>query len=647
MCDKGCNNGGSCSGPNTCSCVSPWIGKYCDYNGPCGAVSVSMNPADSTKTYTLKLATHEIEDYLNNQACSYTFTSTDANYVIRAKLTTGTIEDNDLIEIYSGGDKILETNADYFKYDIQFVESSIIFQFTSDASGRGSGFHLYVSLVAKPAEPRLMGYVKTDTYDIDAYQPNLNSFGTLFLPTSSLPGFFWLDLHYDAAINPGTDRVLIFDGQLSTDPVIANVSEEWEGGRDLYVSIASAIKVGFQSGDFKIDDLMGNGTHSSTGSGFKLYFQQNKSLDCNGPLTDSGTSGIIETAFFPNGQYNYDQSCTWLITTDPGYQIWLQGETGILELSADFLEVYDGSSDSDPLLNSTSSNNITFGFITTGNTAFVRFTSNSPYKGGNGFRIVWKRIVYVPIYSFQNGDYEADWTVDVLYGPPTINGDNSLSLLKTIAVTGAVSAGAIWSNTGLNVSNIVVKVTAEIQTAYESDGLGIFLSRPESIKSCANEVFCVDSNSFSGVSVIAQKSDSSIISFFNDSTTNVDNSQCNGVVVYPCTGYSFGEVFELYMSVIDGYQLSIYGCPTSQGCITSKYLYNMGFDISQMGELLTLGVTAYNSYNSQSFVKLRSIETYIGEECNPACPSTAVCVGENQCTCLPGYTGINCDIRKF
>ena len=432
ICSQTCQNGGTCSGPDTCSCVAGFLGRFCEHPTCSGDRTINVDPTVSTSGYVAPDSYLE-EEYFENQNCAWVISSTDPSYIVTFHLVTGTIDDNDLITVSSNGQQILQTSGDHFKIFMATDTSSIRVTFVTDGNGlRGSGFRLDYILEPAPANPQISGYLNNHEYESERYWANQDQ--TVLL--SAAAGYsFSLDLSTDAFFNPQTETVLIYDGSSNGSPLIVNESRT--DTRVFYTATSNSLLINF------ISDAELAANESFTGFKLKFVFHP-LTPACSTPVAVSDSGGVVMSEGFPIGNYKSNENCTW--TIDVSFDlIWLEFQTGFMDQDADIVTIYDGSTTSDPILIQTSSDNITFATISNSSVILVTFSSDAPYRTGNGWQINYIRVTYSSIFSYNNADLTY-WNVKVPYAAtPTVDGSGAVVLLQQAASGVASSASMAHS----------------------------------------------------------------------------------------------------------------------------------------------------------------------------------------------------------
>lgn len=106
--------------------------------------------------------------------------------------------------------------------------------------------------------------------------------------------------------------------------------------------------------------------------------------NCEGPKTLTSLSGSIEDGSSQNYYYENDVNCSWLISPQTNEDsvkfIEIDFHYFSTEEEMDVVRLYDGNSESDPLLGEFSGNTIPISLVSTGNEVLVTFSSNSSIR---------------------------------------------------------------------------------------------------------------------------------------------------------------------------------------------------------------------------------------------------------------------------
>jgi hypothetical protein len=130
---------------------------------------------------------------------------------------------------------------------------------------------------------------------------------------------------------------------------------------------------------------------SLTAAGFTAVYQA-VFVDCSGAVTLTADDGAFGDGSGPGVDYPNGQTCSWLIDAPVGSTVQVTAVYYDLESSFDYVDVYDGADANATLLVSWSGAGTNDVQVTTGNQAFVEFTTDSsvPYPG------FWVEYEFVP-----------------------------------------------------------------------------------------------------------------------------------------------------------------------------------------------------------------------------------------------------------
>ncbi|XP_078667406.1 bone morphogenetic protein 1-like [Branchiostoma floridae x Branchiostoma belcheri] len=115
---------------------------------------------------------------------------------------------------------------------------------------------------------------------------------------------------------------------------------------------------------------------------------QGNAAGCGGNLT-TPTGGPVTSPNYPSN-YGNDENCEWLITAPEGSIIRLTFGSFNTEENYDFLDIYDGASDSAAVIQRLTGQQSVSPVISTSNSMFLRFTSDDIYTR-QGFQFSYTR----------------------------------------------------------------------------------------------------------------------------------------------------------------------------------------------------------------------------------------------------------------
>lgn len=170
------------------------------------------------------------------------------------------------------------------------------------------------------------------------------------------------------------DTVTIYNGNSAASPILGTFS-----GNTVPANIVSATNEVFIT--FK-----SNG--SNTANGWNLQYQSIDPPTCSGQTTFIAASGTFNDGSANGVNYTDGNNCSWLITPPGVFSIDLSFNYFDTEFNFDFVTVYEGSTNSDPVLGTFSGNNIPSTISANGGAMLVEFTSDQ-FVNANGFEATY------------------------------------------------------------------------------------------------------------------------------------------------------------------------------------------------------------------------------------------------------------------
>ncbi|XP_016093659.1 cubilin [Sinocyclocheilus grahami] len=380
-----CQNGGTCiDGINgyTCTCTSQWTGPQCQtpqqecggvLESPAGTFSYPMNPGTG--------------DYDHQVSCAWVI-RTDPSKILRITFPFFDIENSascnfDFLQVHDGESASAFMIGKYCgtaaPAELFSSHNSLYFWFRSDHSVSGRGF-----TVAWQSQAPVCGGELTNTYgDIKSpgypgnYPPNRDCYWMVNVNPGLLITFAFGTLSLEHHDNCNFDYLEIRDGLLPEDPVLGK-----------YCSTASppplqttgpSAWIRFHS-DFSISDR-----------GFHITYTTSPSdPGCGGVFTD--TEGIIISPNWPNN-YAHNRQCIYIIRMPRSEQVALNFTHMDLETHSgclfDFVEVRDGTGETDPLIGKYCGSTLPAPILSTTNGLWIRFKSDSSVSRA-GFRAMYE-----------------------------------------------------------------------------------------------------------------------------------------------------------------------------------------------------------------------------------------------------------------
>ncbi|XP_066579431.1 cubilin [Amia ocellicauda] len=380
-----CQNGGTCTdGINgyTCTCTNQWTGPQCQtaqqvcggyLTAPAGTFSYPNTPGG--------------DQYDHQVSCAWVV-QTSSDKILRITFPHFHLEDStncnfDFLQVHDGDSasafmigKYCGSNA---PAELFSSHNSLYFWFRSDHSINADGF----TVAWESREPECGGEL-TGTYgSINSpgypgnYPPSRDCYWMVNVNPGLLITFVFGTLSIEEHENCNFDYLEIKDGLLPEDPVL---------GKYCSTSLPAPLQtsgpvawVHFHS-DFTVTDR-----------GFHIMYTTSPSdPGCGGTYTDS--EGVIISPNWPN-PYANNRQCIYIIRQPANEVIFLNFTNMDLEVHSgcafDYVEVRDGSSETDPLIGKYCSSILPAPVTSTSNTLWIKFKSDASLTRG-GFRAIYQ-----------------------------------------------------------------------------------------------------------------------------------------------------------------------------------------------------------------------------------------------------------------
>lgn len=381
-----CQNGGTCvedavAQSYTCTCPTQFEGRFCErQKSGCNAVlrgttgSLEYPPANSSQ-------------YENNARCAWLI-RTNREMVLNITFSKFSLEESatcafDFLQIHDGSNSAAQILGRFCGSQLpkggNFLSTrdSLYLFFRSDASHTNDGFKLSWTTV----EGVCGEYIETNSYGTIAspgspgnYPPSRDCWWRLSAPPGKRIHLHFLTMRIESHVDCGFDYLAIHDGHQEESQVLekfCNTSHP-----EPFVSPGHELSLHFHS------------DATNTDTGFQIHYSVVEGIPgCGGTFT--GLSGEISSPV-KDGEYHNNLECEYLIKLAPGSRISIEFNEFSLEYhsdcSFDFLELYEGGSDRDPLVRRYCGQEVPNSYQSQGNKLLFKFKSDysNPSKG---FRI--------------------------------------------------------------------------------------------------------------------------------------------------------------------------------------------------------------------------------------------------------------------
>ncbi|KAG2458577.1 CUBN protein, partial [Polypterus senegalus] len=380
-----CQNGGQCiDGINGyfCNCTSSWTGPQCQTpQQVCGGYLTGQSGTFSYPN------TPGGEQYDHQVSCAWVI-RTDSDKIVHITFPYFSLESSvncnfDFLQIHDGESASSHMIGKYCGNtrppDIASSHNSLYFWFRSDHSVSAGGFTVAWDSRAPECGGELTatyGSVYSPGYPGN-YPPNRDCYWTVSVSPGLLITFAFGTLSLEHHANCSFDYLEIRDGLLPEDDILG-----------LYCSTGSPAPlrttgpyawIHFHS-DFSVTDR-----------GFHITYTTSPSdPGCGGTFTDS--EGILISPNWPNAYAN-NRQCIYIIRLPANEVVSLNFTHLDLEshtsCSFDYVEVRDGSSETDPLIGKYCGTSAPAPITSSSNKLWIKFKSDASVTRG-GFRAIYK-----------------------------------------------------------------------------------------------------------------------------------------------------------------------------------------------------------------------------------------------------------------
>ncbi|MCO4771481.1 MAG: hypothetical protein KDA24_15720, partial [Deltaproteobacteria bacterium] len=323
-------------------------------------------------------------DYLANSTCGWLIDVPGSEAVTLSFDSFFTELNFDYVTIYEGANSSAPVLAQYSGATVPTGEvliasfDDIFVEFTSDGSVQYPGFEASYETWGTTDEC-FGNVVLTDQVGAISDGGGNYSNNALCSWTIDVPEAAGIEINFDfLQTESNFDYLDVFDGADDFAAIL--------GSYDGTISPAPLLTTNMPQAHVLLD------TDSSvTAPGFTAIYSA-VYASCSGPVTAEALSGGFGDGLGPDANYVNNQTCSWLIDAPASSTIEVTAVYWDLESGFDYVDLYDGGSSSAPFLtdwNGTGTNDV---WLTTGNQAYVEFTSDSSVTDG-GF---WIEYTVIP-----------------------------------------------------------------------------------------------------------------------------------------------------------------------------------------------------------------------------------------------------------
>lgn len=336
-------------------------------------------------------------EYGNNARCAWLI-RTEIEWVLNVTITRFNVEDSasaeclfDFVQIHDGSNSAAHSLGRFCGTQLPLggnflsTQNSLYLFFRSDGSHTRDGFALTWTSVA----PLCGQNLTTSTHGTilspgspGNYPPNRDCWWRLSAPPGKRIQLHFMTMKIESHVTCDFDYLAIHDGHQEGAALLekfCNTSHP-----EPFVSPANELSLHFHS------------DADNTDTGFQIHYTVIEGVPgCGGIFTE--LSGEI-SAPMQDGSYKSNLECDYLIKLPPGSRIAVQFNSFALEYHAecsfDYLELYEGSSDRDPLVRRYCGTDVPQSFTSRGNKLLFKFRTDWS-NGDAGFRISYSICKYI------------------------------------------------------------------------------------------------------------------------------------------------------------------------------------------------------------------------------------------------------------
>lgn len=343
---------------------SGWTASYTSSTPPtCSGVTTFTTPSG---TFDDGSGT---ANYDNNLSCGWLIQPAGSPAVITLSFSNMNLSNfGDRVNVYDGSSNTGTLLASYFFNNtgspVNAYSGSMYIEFRTDANFTGNGWDASYSSSSTFCTPLTTLTANfgnfTDGSPFGQNYQNNTSCEWLIQPTAANVAVNLTFFQFDTELN--NDTVTIYDGATTASPILATYSGN-NPGLPSVLSTGGSMLVTFKS----------NGSVVATG--WSANYNTQPRPACSGTTTLTAASGTFDDGTTATTNYTNNLNCSWLIQP-AGASIVSLSFNRIATANFDEVVVYDGTSNTAPVLGTYSGSTLPPTITSTGGAMFVEFTTN-------------------------------------------------------------------------------------------------------------------------------------------------------------------------------------------------------------------------------------------------------------------------------
>ena len=163
------------------------------------------------------------------------------------------------------------------------------------------------------------------------------------------------------------DTVTVYDGATTNAPILATISGN-----------SPTIPTLLSSGGDMLVTFKTNG--SVVGTGWRAFYNTQPIPACSGTTTLTASTGTFDDGTSATANYSPNLNCSWLVQPAGASLVTLTFNRFDTQNNGDFVSVYDGTSNSAPLIGTYSGSAVPPAINSSGSSLFLEFTSNGFFE---------------------------------------------------------------------------------------------------------------------------------------------------------------------------------------------------------------------------------------------------------------------------
>ncbi|MDB9774902.1 M6 family metalloprotease domain-containing protein [Vicingaceae bacterium] len=365
-----------------------WDANYTSTNPPIATCSGTTTLTSSTGVFDDGSAT---ANYTDNLSCQWLIQPAAATSITLSFSAFDTETTNDVVNIYDGSATsatlLGSFSGNSVPNSVTSTGGAMLVEFSTNSSVTSGGWNANYTSTATSTPPTCSGLTTltaTTGFFDDGSGPSANygdnsNCSWLIQPTGATSISLTFPLFFTEATN---DVVNVYDGASNTTSLIGSYS-----GTSAPATIIS-------TGGSLFIEFITNGSIVNTGWD-AFYSSTGSTPTCSGLTTLTTPTGSFNDG---SGLSNYTNNlaCTWLVQPIGATNINANFTTLLTELNNDIVNIYDGTSNTAPLIGTYSGSSLPPSFTANSGAMFIEFITNGSVVN-QGWNINYSSIIAPPV----------------------------------------------------------------------------------------------------------------------------------------------------------------------------------------------------------------------------------------------------------